>query len=236
MLSVNSKLTPTDVDRFLTGKSVDLGASGYDQYYGFGRVNAAAAVQAAKPVVVVDTQPPTVSITSPTGGQVSGVVPIDIESSDNVGVVRVELYVNGQLIATDELPPFAFAWDTTGKADGSYSLRVQAVDAAGNRRESQPVTVTVGNDSAAPTIGSFNLTDGMSLSGGRQTIKVSATDNQSVAKISLSIDGKEVSIAYGSSLRYNWNTRKVASGAHSVTVRVTDNTGNVTTRSVTVNR
>jgi hypothetical protein len=110
------------------------------------------------------------------------------------------------------------------------------VDAAGNRRESQPVTVTVGNDSAAPTIGSFNLTDGMSLSGGRQTIKVSATDNQSVAKVSLSIDGKEVSIAYGSSLRYNWNTRKVASGAHSVTVRVTDNTGNVTTRSVTVNR
>jgi subtilisin family serine protease len=236
LLSANSKLNPADVDRFLTGKSVDLGSSGYDQYYGFGRVNAAAAVQAARPIVVVDTQPPSVSIASPTGGQVSGVVPIDIESSDNVGVVRVELYVNGQLFATDELAPFAFAWDTTGKADGSYSLRVQAVDAAGNRRESLPVTVTVGNDSAAPTIGSFNLTDGMSLSGGRQTIKVSATDNQSVAKISLSIDGKEVAAAYGGSLRYNWNTRKVVSGAHTVTVQVTDNTGNVTTRSVTVNR
>jgi hypothetical protein len=76
----------------------------------------------------------------------------------------------------------------------------------------------------------------MSLSGGRQTIKVSATDNQSVAKISLSIDGKEVAAAYGGSLRYNWNTRKVVSGAHTVTVQVTDNTGNVTLRSVTVNR
>lgn len=236
MLSANSKLSPADVDRFLTGKSVDLGVSGYDQYYGFGRVNAAAAVQAAKPAVVVDTQLPSVSITSPTGGRVSGVVPIDTESSDNVGVTRVELYVNGQLVATDALAPFAFAWDTTGKADGSYSLRLHAVDAAGNRRESAPVTVTVGNDSTGPTIGSFNLTDGMSLSGGRQTITVSATDNQSVAKISLVIDGKEVAVAYGSSLSYNWNTRKVTSGAHTITVRVTDNTGNVTTRSVTVNK
>lgn len=236
IFSTNSKLGPADVDRFLTGKSVDLGTSGYDQYYGFGRVNAAAAVQAARPTAMVDTQPPSVSITSPTGGRVSGVVPIDIESFDNVGVTRVELYVNGQLLATDELAPFAFAWDTTSKSDGSYSLRVQAVDAAGNRRESQPVTVTVGNDSAAPSIGSFNLTDGMSLSGGKQTIKVSATDNQSVAKISLVIDGKEVAVAYGNALSYNWNTRKVTRGAHTVTVRVADNTGNVTPRSVTVNR
>jgi hypothetical protein len=234
LLSANSKLNPADVDRFLTGKSVDLGSSGYDQYYGFGRVNAAAAVQAARPIAVVDTQPPSVSITSPTGGRVSGIVPVDIESSDNVGVTRVEFYVNGQLVATDELAPFAFAWDTAGKADGSYSLRVHAMDAAGNRKESAPVDVTVGNDSTGPTIGKFNLTEGMRLPGGRQTIRVSATDNQSVAKISLTIDGKEVAVAYGSSLTYNWTTRTATSGAHTVTVRVTDNTGNVTTRSVTV--
>jgi hypothetical protein len=141
-----------------------------------------------------------------------------------------------QLAASDALAPFAFAWDTAGKADGSYTLSVQAFDAAGNRGTSPSVVVTIGNDSIAPTIGSFNLTDGMTISPTRQTISVSTTDNQSVAKISLVIDGKEVSVAYGSSLSYNWNTRKVSMGAHTVTVRVSDNSGNVTSKTVTVYR
>ncbi|HEX7971329.1 MAG TPA: S8 family serine peptidase, partial [Thiobacillus sp.] len=236
MLSANSKLTPADIDRLLTGTSVDLGTSGYDQYYGAGRVNAAAAVLAAKQTIVADTQAPTISITSPTGGRVSGVVPVDVSYSDNVGVTRADFYVNGQLVATDSLAPFAFAWDTTGKVDGSYTLSVQAYDAAGNRGTSPSVAVTLSNDTTAPTIVSFSLTNGMTVSPSKQTVSAAATDNQSVAKISLLIDGKEVSIAYGSSLSYGWNTRKLATGAHTVTVRATDNSGNVASQTVTVYR
>lgn len=236
MLSANSNLTPADVDRILKTTALDLGTAGFDQYYGTGRVDAAKAVAGAKTTVVADTQAPTISIASPTGGAVSGVVPVDVNYSDNVGVTRADLYVNGQLAASDALAPFAFAWDTAGKAGGSYTLSVQAFDAAGNRGTSPSVVVTIGNDSIAPTIGSFNLIDGMTISPTRQTISVSTTDNQSVAKISLVIDGKEVSVAYGSSLSYSWNTRKLARGAHSVTVRVTDNSGNVTSKTVTVYR
>ncbi|MGA9165408.1 MAG: S8 family serine peptidase [Thiobacillus sp.] len=236
MLAANNKLTPTDVDSLLKNTAQDLGTAGIDPYYGSGRVNASAAVTSAKNVVASDTLAPIVSITSPTGGRVSGVVPVDINSSDNVGVTRADFYVNGQLVASDSLAPFAFAWDTAGKLDGSYTLSVQAFDAAGNRGTSPSVAVTLGNDSTAPTIGSFNLTDGMTISPGKQMISVTATDNQSVAKISLVIDGKEVAIAYGGSLSYSWNTRKLAKGAHTVTVRVTDNSGNVTARTVTVNK
>ena len=50
---------------------------------------------------------------------------------------------------------------------------------------------------------------------------VAITDNQGIAKISLVIDGKEVAVAYGGTLSYSWNTRKLAKGAHTVTVRVT---------------
>lgn len=67
-----------------------------------------------------------------------------------------------------------------------------------------------------------------------QPVGVIATDSQGVAKISLEIDGKEVAVSYGSQLGYSWNTRNVASGAHTVTVRITDVAGNVTTRTVTV--
>jgi hypothetical protein len=125
-------------------------------------------------------------------------------------------------------------WETAGKLDGSYSLSVQAYDAAGNRGTSPTVTVTLSNDTIAPTISSFNLTDGMTISPTKQTVSVSATDNQSVAKISLVIDGNEVAVAYGGSLSYGWSTRKLAKGAHTVTVRVTDNSGNVASKTVTV--
>ena len=42
-----------------------------------------------------DTTPPTVSITSPTSGNVSGTVTVSANASDNVGVTRVDFYVNG---------------------------------------------------------------------------------------------------------------------------------------------
>jgi subtilisin family serine protease len=234
MLSANSKLTPADVDSILKTTALDLGTVGFDQYYGTGRVNAAKAVAGAKTTVAADTVAPTVSIASPLGGKVTGVVPVDVNYSDNVGVTRADFYVNGQLVASDSLAPFAFAWDTAGKADGSYSLSVQAFDAAGNRGTSPSVAVTIGNDITAPTISSFNLVDGMTISPIKQTVSASATDNQSVAKISLVIDGKEVAIAYGSSLSYSWNTRKTAKGAHTVTVRATDNAGNPASKTVTV--
>lgn len=54
---------------------------------------------------------------------VSGVVPVDVNYSDNVGVTRVDSYVNGQLAATDSLASFAFAWDTASKVDGSSACR-----------------------------------------------------------------------------------------------------------------
>ncbi len=234
MLSANARLTPSDVDRILKTTALDLGTAGVDPYFGTGRVDAARAVAGARSLAAADTQAPAVSITSPTGGRVSGVVPVDIAYTDNVGVTRADFYVNGRLVASDSLAPFAFAWDTAGSADGSYVLSVQAFDAAGNRGTSPTVTVTLGNDGSAPAITRFTLTDGMTISPTRQPVGVIATDSQGVAKISLEIDGKEVAVSYGSQLGYSWNTRNVASGAHTVTVRITDVAGNVTTRTVTV--
>jgi subtilisin family serine protease len=237
MMSANSKLVPADVDKILKSTAVDLGTAGYDPYYGYGRIDAYKAVTAAKSYAVVasDTQAPTISITSPTGGTVTGVVPVDVSYSDNVGVTRAELYVNGSKIATDDASPFAFAWTTDGYADGAYTLVAKAYDAAGNLGNSAPVSVTLGNDTTAPVIGSVNLTNGMTVSI-MQAISASATDNQKIAKMSLTIDGKEVAIAYGSSISYKWNTRKIYKGVHSVTVRAWDAAGNTVSKSVLVYR
>jgi thermitase len=240
MMSANGKLSPADVDKIIKSTALDLGSAGFDQYFGFGRIDAAKAVAASKSTstttTTTDTQAPTISIAKPTGGSVSGVVPVDVNYSDNVGVTRAELYVNGNRVAEDGTSPYAFSWDTAGYGDGSYSLVAKAYDAAGNMGSSSPVSVTLGNDTTPPVITSITPSSTLTVSVPKQTITASATDDKGVAKLSLSIDGKEVATTTGSSISYNWNTRKVSSGAHTVTVRAWDAAGNTASQSVTVYR
>ncbi|CAH1387873.1 S8 family serine peptidase [Candidatus Nitrotoga sp. M5] len=235
MISANYRLSPVEIDQILKGTAVDLGTAGYDIYYGAGRVDSAKAVAAAQSIIKtsLDTHAPAILITSPVGSTVSGSIPVDVSYSDNIGVTRVELYVNGQKFATDDNAPFAFAWDTSTLMDGAYTLVAYAYDAAGNAGVSPTVSVTVGSDTVAPVISSFNLVDGMTVSK-KQAVQVSAIDNQHVSKIVLTIDGKEVAVAHGNSLRYNWNVRRIANGAHIATVQVYDAANNTTSKTVTV--
>jgi hypothetical protein len=95
-----------------------------------------------------DTTPPTVSITAPlSGSTVSGPsVLISAAASDNVGVAGVQFQVGGVNVgAEDTAAPYSATWDTTRQANGSYAVTAIARDAAGNRRTSAAVTVTVSN-------------------------------------------------------------------------------------------
>ena len=66
MMSANPRLSSTDVEKLLFSTAVDLGAAGRDIYYGYGRVDAGAAVKAAAAATTTaDTQAPTASIAAP---------------------------------------------------------------------------------------------------------------------------------------------------------------------------
>jgi len=89
-----------------------------------------------------DVTPPTVSITSPAPRTtVSKTVTVTTSSSDNVGVVSVDLYVDNVLNATATSAPFSFKWSTLHIAPGSHTLQAVAHDAAGNKGASALVTV-----------------------------------------------------------------------------------------------
>ncbi|HTJ54754.1 MAG TPA: S8 family serine peptidase, partial [Nitrosospira sp.] len=120
MMAANTALPNTQVESLLYSTAVDLGDAGRDPYYGYGRVNAAGAVQAAVAAkTAADTQPPAVSITNPvSGGTISGLVGVNVSASDNVGVSRVELRVNSTTVAIDTASPYAFTWDSTGVPNG----------------------------------------------------------------------------------------------------------------------
>ena len=204
MIAANPNLSPSSLDNVLVSTARDLGVTGTDPYYGSGRVNALAAVDKARSTIQTDTQPPSVMIAAPTGGQVRGVVPVDVKATDNTAVARVELYVGGKLLASDILAPYEFSWDAGAVADGDITLSARAYDGAGNMATSPPVTVTVANDTAAPSVAFSNPTAGSTVSG-TVPVSVSATDNSKVTKITLTIDGREVAVAYGASLSFSWD-------------------------------
>jgi Bacterial Ig domain len=93
-----------------------------------------------------DTTPPTCSITSPAAGAtVSGTVTITATASDNVGVTKVEIYVDGALRTTVTTAPYSWSWNTTTFANSSHTITAKAYDAAGNVGSAPTITVTVNN-------------------------------------------------------------------------------------------
>ncbi|MES2880074.1 MAG: S8 family serine peptidase [Pseudomonadota bacterium] len=242
MMAARPDLSNAQIESLLYATATDRGAAGRDIYYGYGRVNAAAAVSAAVAAVGSDTQAPSVSITSPTMGLgVSGVVAINASASDNVGVTRVELRANGNLVATDTASPFAFSWDSRTVANGSASLVASAFDAAGNTKASTAVAVNVSNAVAAditpPTVLISNPANGTQVSGS-VSVNVSASDNAGSAGITqtLFIDGVLKATGVGASLSYNWNSRKESVGNHTIQAVARDAKGNTTTKTISVLR
>ena len=94
--------------------------------------------------------PPTVSITSPlNGATVSGTVNVTADASDDVGVDKVEFYIDDVLKSTDTTSPYEYSWDTTEETDGSHGIKAKAYDTIG-QTATDSINVTVDNAPAEP--------------------------------------------------------------------------------------
>ena len=93
-----------------------------------------------------DTTAPSTAVTAPAAGaNILNTTNITASASDNVGVTKVELYINGQLKGTDTSSPYAFSIDTKTLANGSTTIQTKAYDLAGNVGSSTVITVNVKN-------------------------------------------------------------------------------------------
>lgn len=189
---------------------------------------------------VIDTTAPVASITSPANNStVSGGLTISASATDNVGVSKVEFYINDVLSSTSTAAPYVFSGVTTAADNGSYTITAKAYDVAGNVGESSPVLITVKNgtssDTIAPTVSIVSPTSSY-ISRSIVTIKASATDNVAVTKLELYVDGT-LKLAVNSNLfTWNWNTSTYAKGSHSIMVKAYDAAGNISTASKTVSK
>ncbi|HEY2372220.1 MAG TPA: Ig-like domain-containing protein [Gaiellaceae bacterium] len=85
--------------------------------------DAAVAAESGAAATCPDRTPPSVSL-STANGKLSAV------ASDNIGVGKVSLFVNGVLSGVDYAAPYAFTWQPSHP--GRYTLVVRAADASGN--------------------------------------------------------------------------------------------------------
>jgi hypothetical protein len=105
----------------------------------------AAAVQAA-----ADWTPPTVSVRDP-GSPLRGSALLTADATDAesaVAAVTIEAQGSGGnwvAVCTDTTAPYTCAWDTITVADGAWSLRARATDAAANSAISAQISVVVAN-------------------------------------------------------------------------------------------
>jgi parallel beta-helix repeat protein len=90
-----------------------------------------------------DTIAPTVTITSPADGTVvasKSSLLLTANASDNVGVTRVEFYVNGSLKCSDAVAPYSCTLNVVGR-NKTYSIKARAYDGAGNVGDSTTISV-----------------------------------------------------------------------------------------------
>jgi hypothetical protein len=239
VMSANPELGPTEIETLLQLNADDLGAAGWDQSFGHGRVNAYRAVAAAvASAPLPDTTAPSATITSPSSGSsVSGTVTVAVNASDNTGVGRVDLYVDGALYATDTTAPHGFAWDTTTGGPGTRRLTARAYDSAGNAGTSADVTVSVvGTTTTEPgstpdtTPPAASIT-ALSSKWPKLTVSASATDDVGVSRVELYVDGKRVATDTGVPWAFTVGLKQFAPGTHTVVVKAYDAAGNAATSS-----
>jgi Fibronectin type III domain. len=142
-LNAGNYTTATVSDLF-PGYTYYFAATSYD-VYGDESSFSSPEVSAVISAMLSDTTPPTVTITSPPDGGLvtkNSTITISATALDNVGVTKIEFYINAKLTCSDTTSPYTCPWKVPGAPRRTYQLQAKAYDAQGNVGSSSVITVT----------------------------------------------------------------------------------------------
>lgn len=181
-----------------------------------------------------DITPPTVSMTSPTGGTVSSTINLSANATDAGTITGVQFYVDGIPAGNpDTTSPYSVSYDASTLSNGSHEFTAVATDSAGNSATSAAVTATVSGggaaDSVSPTVSVTSPTSGATLAGS-VTLSANASDNVRVAGVTFYVDGNPVNQEdLTAPFDFSFNTSGLAPGNHTITAKARDTSNRVTT-------
>ncbi|HEX5927944.1 MAG TPA: Ig-like domain-containing protein [Solirubrobacterales bacterium] len=215
-----------------------------------------------------DTTPPSVSWKAPVAGatvngRVQGAA-CEALASDNRGVSRVVMKVDGTTLNTESDAPWNCSFDSTRVGDGSHTLSATAYDAAGNSRTAT-VSVTVANKAAAPeapapapepapspapepapapapgdttppTVSWKVPTAGATVKGKIQGSACEAlvSDASAIEKVVMKVDGATLNTESDAPWNCIFDSTQVANGSHTLSATAYDAAGNSRSATTTV--
>ncbi|MGR8999335.1 MAG: M36 family metallopeptidase [Gammaproteobacteria bacterium] len=113
-----------------------------------GKIGTSAPVIISVDNSTVDNRPPVISVSE---SGTSGTITLNAMATDNIGVTKVEFYVDNELKGTDTSSPYSMALDSLTLTEGNHTLVGKAYDAASNIGTSPSVAFTISNTTPTPT-------------------------------------------------------------------------------------
>jgi hypothetical protein len=165
---------------------------------------------------------------------VSGTVSVTANASDNVGVTRVDLEVDGVVTGSRTSAPYTFSW---GASAGSHKLQTVAYDAAGNKGTSAATTVTGGStaDTTPPAVAIASPANGSVVT--RNTvlnITATGTDNVGVVKVQFYVNNTLMATGTDAPYTYSWKVPAKNNASYTIKVVAYDAAGNSASATSTV--
>lgn len=181
---------------------------------------------------VDDIVSPVVTIIYPYNGSIiSGTTNVLVESTDDDRVTKVWLYIDDQLIETQNGRTGNFQVDLSSYTDDQqHMILAAAEDKSGNRGFSVQVIVTISEspDVVPPTVSIVNPLANQQV---QDTVRVlaSADDDRLVQNVAFFVNGDSVFNDNIYPYEYNWITTNLAdSTTHSIFAKAFDQSGNWT--------
>ena len=168
-----------------------------------------------------------------TGQTISGEITIIVEANDNEEVAFVNVYIDGDTVATLTESPYTFNWDTSVEVDDiNYTIHVHIQDVTGNQITLGPISVLIDNyeaDDNIPPTGTIIHPPSAATVSETILIQVSAYDNVEMGFVDFIIDGSFAGQDSVLPYEYQWNTTvEVEDADHIINVNLTDAVGNST--------
>ena len=181
----------------------------------------------AAPVAKAANKAPTVSITSPSSGDVftaGGTIALTATAADADGsIAKVEFYRGGTtLIGTATVAPYRYVW--TNPVAGNYSLTAKAYDNRNGTATSLPVTIVVANNQLPIVALTSPAADGFVIAGSNVTVSATASDpDGTIASVEFFDGATSIGTTTAAPHQATWHA--TVPGVHSLSARATDDKG-----------